>query len=728
MLFVGQHLIETKTGTSHRVCMLSKCNQFVATANMHTATKNNNVKKPTVFRVSDLTNIFGSSTALCETYPLPAEMTFSDEQLKRLRRANWLNKRDIKWTLIDSLCSDELIHKYLFGKGLNEEIRALVENDDHPWKSRGAFFNAINRFSVFGMTPNALLPVRLKLVGSNYKTFEKPSDTVVKRGRGGKNNEFSRSKSRGISEQDKRNIHKVLKHFGKNHKKMSLKRAYETYQDHFETTEISRDIGDSVAYNFIPHAEEESLSFSQFYYHSRNIMSKADLIKLNIGELSFKKDYEDRQGSACDGLLGATHRYEVDATVLDLYVRYPYDTTGVYSMGRPVFYVVVDVYSTMIVGFYVGFDGPNWMGVSQALVNACSDKVEFAKRYGLKIKPEDWPAHHIPREISIDNGTEYPDALLESILKSEIGVSTINLAAVFRGDAKGTVEKKFDVLNKQAIHFAPGAIVDHRREEQHPSNESFYDLNGLIAMLITEVIYHNRTADRLKKFNWQCAVNGIDITPNALFQHSLAKDMHGGRPTGPEDNAKVRWAFLKEESASVRQDAIYFDGLEYECNYAKTAGWYARARHHGSFKICVKRVRDWCNSIWHKTDCGQYIELSLKHINNDSPSLNMHWEPVLHRLELNKDLRHHNTLSARKLRADKKAVQASIDDQMRKEIGSVQRSERKSMQPKISERKHTQKLVSTAEHAAEAAEIFSHGKVIEQSAFDDFDLDSELYD
>lgn len=728
MVFVGQHLIESKTGASYRVCLLSRCNQFIAIANMEKASKNDNVKKPTVISANDLTQLFDGRGVSNEIYALPAEMTFSDAQLKRLSRTKWMKKRNKKWALIESLCCDEMIHKYLFGNGINEEIRTLVENDSHPWQSRGAFFNAINRFIVFGMTPNALLPCRLKMVGSNYKTFEKPSDEPIKRGRGGKDNQFSRSKTRGITEQDKRNIKKVLKYFGKKHKKFSLKRAYETYQDRFETIQMSREIDGNVAHNFIPYAENKSLSFSQFYYHSKNIMSKADLMKLNVGELSFEKDFKDRQGSARDGLLGATHRYEVDATVLDLYVRYPYDTSDLYSMGRPVFYVVVDVYSTMIVGFYVGFDGPNSMGVSQALVNACSDKVEFAKRYGVDIKPDDWPAHHIPREISIDNGSEYPNALIDSILKSEIGVSTINLAAVFRGDAKGTVEKKFDVLNSQVIHFLPGSIVNHRREDQHPSNQSFYDLDGLNAILITEIIYHNKTADRLKKFNWQCAVDGIDITPNSLFEHSLEKDMHGGRPTGPADKAKVRWAFLKEETASVRHDAIYFDGLEYECAYAKAAGWYSYARHNGNFKILVKRVRDWCNSIWHKTECGKYIELTLKNINNANPALNMHWEPVLHRLELDKDKRHQNTQTARKLRADKKAMQQSINDQMIADIGSAQRAKRKSVQPRISERKNIQKRVSTTEHAAEYSDVFKDEKVKALPSDDTFDLDQELYE
>ena len=480
--------------------------------------------------------------------------------------------------------------------------------------------------------------------------------------------------------------------------------------------------------SFVPFPVEETISYDQFYYHARNIMSRADLLRLKVGDLNFEKDYRDRQGSSHDGILGATHRYEVDATVLDLYVRYPYDTDNRLTMGRPVLYLVVDVYSTMIVGFYIGFDGPNWGGVSQALVNACLDKVQFAKRYGLSISHDDWPVHHIPQQITIDNGSEYPDGLLTSVLKSEIGVSVVNIAAVYRGDAKGTVERKFGVLNDQFVHYQPGSIFKIDRGEQHPSNTSFYDYDALIKIMITEIIYHNNNADRLMNFNWQSVVDDIDITPKSLFLHSLNKDMSGGRATTNEDISKVKWAFLREETATVRESCIYFEGLEYESPYAQSAGWHGRARSHGRFKIQVKRTRDWCNSIWHKTENGEYVELTLKNLNNESAWLNQHWEAVLHQLERHKDKRAKNSETARLARAAKRTQQNEIYSQMSKDISSIKPSNRRSIQPGIRERKELQKSISVRQNAQELKESLGVKTSIGDGKADDFDLDLELYD
>src|SRR3546814_11439031 len=58
----------------------------------------------------------------------------------------------------------------------------------------------------------------------------------------------------------------------------------------------------------------------------------------------------------------------------------------------------------MIVGFYVGWEGPSWMGALMALENAFTEKVSFCARYGKEIEPNEWPCHHIPRKLTADRG------------------------------------------------------------------------------------------------------------------------------------------------------------------------------------------------------------------------------------------------------------------------------------------------------------------------------------
>lgn len=87
----------------------------------------------------------------------------------------------------------------------------------------------------------------------------------------------------------------------------------------------------------------------------------------------------------------ATYKYPIDATIGDVYLRSFYNPSEI--IGRPVIYFVIDVFSRMIVGYYVGLEGPSWLGMSTALANAMMDKVSFCAKYEKEITKEDWPCH-----------------------------------------------------------------------------------------------------------------------------------------------------------------------------------------------------------------------------------------------------------------------------------------------------------------------------------------------
>lgn len=723
-MFISAHYYNEKLNISLRVCAVSPCRGHIAVADMTDMHLRNNFGKPRIFTKSELASIIEEKKLERDTFTLPAEMTFSDETLIKKSRETWLKKRDAKWALIAPLTDDAIIEEYLFGKGIGAEVNNLISIEGNRWKTAGAYYNALNRFICLGQTKNALLPIGLKNTGSNYLEFDDASDEVVKRGRGGKHNQFSLSKSRGITKKDKKNIKKVVAYFKRSGRKLSFKHAFFMYQERFETHVIVRpDATGTKVRIYIPYDAAEILTYDQFYYHAKRAQSMSDLLRIKVGDLRFEKDFKSRQGKAWDGVLGATGRYEVDATVLDVYIRYPYDVEKRYSMGRPVLYLVIDVYSTMIVGMHLSFSGPNWEGAAAALVNACSDKVAFAKQYGLSITHSDWPANHIPEEISIDNGNEYPNSMIESTLQNELGIKAINIAAVYRGDAKGTVEGTFNALNNKSIHFMPGSIFEDRREDQHPSNDSFYDYDALMAELIEQMILMNKSANRAKRYNWQSARDGIDITPQALYLNSLKQSMHGGRPSLPGDEGRLWWAFLPEKTATVRDMSLYFNGLHYYSDYAAECGWFDIAKFQGRFHIPVKMLKNTTNKIWHKTDDGQYIEFQLQNFNNESAYVDQPWEIVEHLLESLKVKGNDLEDANRFLRAKKRTNMAQINAQTHEQIDLSSPNERKSMQPNIRARQAVQRQHNAQRMSQEVSQKLSsqHQKADTQDEYLDLD-------
>lgn len=722
MLYSGLHLVNEEKELSFHVCHMSVCKRWFAVADMKKALSAANPPKPRVMHKSDIAEWISKYNLQKQKYTLPAAMTFSDDALRKLKRLKWIKKRDDKWERVSLLCTETLLNQYLYGDGVSRQIDELIENSS-SWTSRGAFYNALNRFITYGCTKNALLPFSLKHVGSNYRHFDEPDVKTVKRGRGKADNSESRSKTRGITTKDKRNILKVLR---KMKGKFTLKMAHEKYQDTYERTELHRQFGGEKVIHFHPHPPEECISFQQFQYHLKKQVNPERILKKRVGHLSFEKDYKAKQGSSLDGVLGATHRYEIDATVLDLYVRYPYDKTGRLTMGRPVLYIVVDVFSTMITGFYLGFDGPNWAGATQALVNACLDKVKFAEKYGEVIEASDWPAKHIPSQITIDNGSEYPNSLIRTVLKSELGVQAFNFTAIYRGDAKGTVEGSFNVLNNEFVHHQPGAIFkDIDRGEQHPSNRSLYTYEEVVRKLIHQIIYHNNSADRIKKFSWQAVFDDIDVTPQALFLHSLETEMEGGRPSAYEDVASIHWGFLPEEKATVQKDGLRFRGVMYDSVDAAKRGFFSEVVHTGRYQIDIKRAHQSCDHLWHKTPDGEYIRFDLKNVNNGSPFWGATWEMADHLVEYLKQKSFDAQEVRRYQKAKRDTANARITRQAYQDVQGTPISGRKSMQPGISERQQHQKTINQQRDAEELRrsleKMDSDYSFLEEDGLIDFD-------
>jgi putative transposase len=112
---------------------------------------------------------------------------------------------------------------------------------------------------------------------------------------------------------------------------------------------------------------------------------------------------------------------------------------GIRIIGRPVIYVVIDVFSNLIVGISVSFEGPSWIGAMLALENMALDKVSFCKENGFDIEEHEWPSCGLPREILADRGellSKNSDDLTNSL---DIRMSTTAPIALIGKDASSAI-------------------------------------------------------------------------------------------------------------------------------------------------------------------------------------------------------------------------------------------------------------------------------------------------
>lgn len=724
MFYLNQHICSEKHQINLRVCYVSVLHKSVALADMDAALSGKKTKKPLVKTFDELKAFIKSHNADLKQYSLPVEINKSDYELIANGKKRWLERRDASISVIKDLMRPELIEKYLFISSISTEIEAAMCSQ--AIKSKSYIYNTLNRYITFGCITNALLPFKFRNVGNNY--LHSTNEKNIKRGRGGKDNEKSRSKTKGITVEVKNQIISVF-NFVKKQKyaRLVIRKIFEDYQDTFENQQISRPDFPTVS---IPSPETECISYSTFYYHFKLLITKEKFYRAAYGDVTYEKDFAPRSGVARDGLIGPTHRYEIDSTVLDIYVRYPYDTTCRYTMGRPIFYVVVDTYSTCIVGFYIGFSGPNWTGASEALVNACSDKVAFCAQHGIEITEDDWPCAHIPVELAMDNGPEYSQGANLNLLQSMVGIQAAIYLAIYKGDAKGVCERKFGVFNEELIHYEPGAIFKETpREDSHASNRAVWDLDALKRALIQEILYHNKTSDRLRLHNFDLSENQVGITPVEIYKYAINREMNGGRKATPEDILKLRWAALEELEATVDEKGVRLQGVYYDGDYIREQGWNTRAALQGNFKVFVRRSRASTNCIWYRAASGEIITLNIKEYDSERYA-NQHWECILHRIEEYKNQQHELANQRRAERAkrnDDKNEQRALQQEI---LAQAPENTRKSPQPDIRERTAIAAQISHLEILKDITACFNSNnpnKQIKLKPVPELDIDDELY-
>ena len=75
-----------------------------------------------------------------------------------------------------------------------------------------------------------------------------------------------------------------------------------------------------------------------------------------------KYEQENRpiMGSSTAEALGPGSIYQIDATVADVYLVSQFNRNWI--IGRPVVYGVIDVFSRLVTGIYIGLEGPSWVG------------------------------------------------------------------------------------------------------------------------------------------------------------------------------------------------------------------------------------------------------------------------------------------------------------------------------------------------------------------------------
>ncbi|MEP0885455.1 Mu transposase C-terminal domain-containing protein [Trichocoleus sp. ST-U3] len=472
--------------------------------------------------------------------------------------------RDKAWSMIEPLISSENEPSIYYRNVRGSLVKQVAQQHEAIERT---IYQYLRRFWQRGKCKNALLPDYINSggKGKQRKAGEK------KRGRPRKYGEEPEiGIGINITEEDKRIFRIAINKFYNNPKQNSLTTAYELMIKEYYYEEIIYEDGIQKS-ELISPEKRPTLTQFKYWYEVEQDIRKTFISRKGANRYALQN--RAIMGSSKMESLGPGFRFQIDATVADVYLVSLYNRSWI--IGRPVIYVVIDVFSRMVVGVYVGLEGPSWAGAMMALANAATDKVQFCEEYGIQITQDDWPCHHIPDAILGDRG-ELVGTKVETLIPN-LNIRVEN-AASYRADWKGLVERYFRTIHEYVKPFLPGYVDKDFRQR----GARDYRLDGKLDLyqfteIIIRCILHRNHQHYLSNYEREEMMIADDISPIPieLWKWGIA-NRSGRLRTFPEDIVKLN--LMPTGKATITAKGIKFKGMYYTCEKARRELWFEKAR------------------------------------------------------------------------------------------------------------------------------------------------------
>lgn len=506
--------------------------------------------------------------------------------------------RDFAWTLIAPMIekgTDIFFHR--------ERGRLVQEIIDRTGSTKPTIYKYLRMYWQGGQKHNALLP-RYDNCGGKGKKRQ----ITRKLGRTSQQTKL-KGKPEGINVDDQIRLI-IIQSAKKFHEKQGLT-LKDSHQRMLETV-FSLKIQDREGVTIpLLWAENQCPTLRQFcyWYYKQKDLEKSLITR--EGQRRYNLRYREITGTCSDLASFPGALWQIDSTIADIYLVSSLDRNRI--IGRPVLYLVVDVFSRLIVGFNVSLEGPSWLGASLALLNAATDKVKFSQEFGISIDPHEWPCQHLCKRLQTDRGSEYISHSAREALKT-LNIE-LSLTPAYRPDWKAVVERLFRTINDEVIHWQPGAVYKPReRGDKDYRLEAIYTLKEFSQILIRMIVEYNNY-HYLKDYplTKEMISDHVHPCPRELWDWGTR---NCGRPR-TESGEIVRLNLLHRGEATVTRQGICFrhpmvnlsNRLRYTCSLAITEQWFIKARVNGSWKIPVAYDPRYSHKIYLIIENGKKTEI-----------------------------------------------------------------------------------------------------------------------
>ena len=245
---------------------------------------------------------------------------------------------------------------------------------------------------------------------------------------------------------------------------------------------------------------------------------------------------------------------EIDHTPCDIILV---DDEHRLPIGRPWITLAIDIYSRMIVGYYLSMNAPSVTSVGMCVSNAILPKDLLLSKFDIN---SNWNVWGYPETIHVDNGADFrADAVKRAGLAHGIN---IEFRPVGRANFGGHIERVIGTLMHE-IHNLPGTTfsnIKQRGEYNSDANASmtFSEFEKWILTFITK-IYHKRIH------------SSLSLSPEQQWEEGLFADESGiGFIQKPSNNSSIILDFLPIYERTIQKNGVNIEGLNYYDHVLRT--------------------------------------------------------------------------------------------------------------------------------------------------------------
>ncbi len=249
---------------------------------------------------------------------------------------------------------------------------------------------------------------------------------------------------------------------------------------------------------------------------------------------------------------------QIDHTRINVILRD--DKTG-YILGRPWITIAIDIFSRMIVGYYISFETPGAIGTGLCVSHLILPKDDWLREYASAfVTVPEWPCYGRPVNIHADNAKEFRGDMLAR------ACAQYNIDLIFRPlktpQYGAHIESLMDKLSEE-FRTLPGATFSNPQERgknYDSEEESALSLAEFCAWFANHicVVYHYRPH------------SGLGKSPLERWEEGFFKGTELAPPLGNlpdryigEAAEQLRLDFIPFEERVISEEGVRIDKIHY---------------------------------------------------------------------------------------------------------------------------------------------------------------------